>query len=286
MRVMFGMFNTRTWYLLGLCLTVVIVAIVGYSMRKGNAPTTPPPSEGGLATSTEAGIGGEREEPGETQTTPTIPAPATRPTPRPKTQSTPASTQTKPLSLLSPLPGAEWVFGHLNEIKWSREVGLNGSMYLLDPITKVVIGWITPNVGPHQTSLVWDTKSLALSRTNPQKKDIAPGLYILRVKFDGPAPTLESSLSIVYPSQAKIPTYAVVIQGFAVIPSRLTVKKGEQVVFTNNDSVSYQLKLSSFTSYTLGPGDSQTLDTKILNPGIYEVYAAEYPSVRGVLVVE
>jgi hypothetical protein len=97
------------------------------------------------------------------------------------------STVKKPASIIfiTPVLGETWKIATPNSIAWSREGGIGGMIELLDAATKKSVGVILNELGPHQTSYAWNTRDLLLSRTNPLKKTVAPGRYLVKISFDG-----------------------------------------------------------------------------------------------------
>ncbi len=78
------------------------------------------------------------------------------------------------------------------------------------------------------------------------------------------------------------------IQGFAFTPATITAKKGDQIVFTNNDGVSHTVTADdgTFASGQLGQGQSFTLDTSTVASGSYAFHCSNHPSMTGTVVVE
>lgn len=240
-----------------------------------------------------ASSSGPRATPGTSQTpgAPTAETPKTGATPKPATggvSKTPTpspapSTSPSSIRVTSPSEGAEWVVNENHTIAWSREAGLSGGIYIVDASTRAVIGWITSNVASNQTSYTWDTRDLFLNRGSGLKKGITAGKYIIKIKFDGPKPEAQSgTFSLIYPEQVKTATYQVAIKNFLFSPSALTVRSGDQVVFTNSDSITHNFILSNFgLTYTLTPGGTLVFDTaKFPKSPSYDFYSEPYPAMR------
>ena len=83
-------------------------------------------------------------------------------------------------------------------------------------------------------------------------------------------------------------TKNVSIVDFAFAPSNLTVKKGDKIVFTNNDSVTHTVTADggAWDSGNLANGKSYTLDTTKLAVGTYAYHCTLHPSMKGTLVVQ
>lgn len=190
------------------------------------------------------------------------------------------SVQNSKISILSPLASDKWVIGQNNVIRWSGEAKISGSIYLIGALDKAVVGWIISDIGPNQTSYTWDTRDVFLSRTNPAKKNLGTGNYIVKIKFDSKAmPEVSSApFSIIYASEVVIPVYDVSIKDFKFNPATLTLKKGDKIRFTNNDSVDHRVLLLSVSPFVVAPGQSFVFDTSILTGGTYTFYSDVYSS--------
>ncbi|MBI2033567.1 MAG: hypothetical protein HYT13_00495 [Candidatus Liptonbacteria bacterium] len=237
---------------------------------------------------------GPRVTPGVSQTpgTPALETPpktGVSPEPTPGASKTPTPSPTPPVAspssikVISPSEGAEWVVNENHVIAWSKEAGLSGGIYIVDASTKAVIGWVLSNTAPSQTSYTWDTRDLFLNRGSGLKKGISAGKYILKIKFDGPKPETQSgTFSLIYPEQVKTATYPVAIKNFLFSPAALTVRSGDQVVFTNNDPITHKFILSNFgLTYTLASGETLTFDTaKFPKSPSYDFYSEPYPAMR------
>ncbi len=217
----------------------------------------------------------------ENQSTPT-PPPALQAPGTPKSQTSGTSQQTKTISILSPIPSEKWAIGETNTIKWSKESGVPGSVYLVKASDKSIVGWINSEIGPHQTSFTWDGRDVAVSRYNAQKRSVDRGEYIIKIVFDtNRIPTISSGVfSLLYKSEIPIGNYTVTIKGLVFSPSALSVKKGAKLTFVNNDSVTHQVILSSFSPFVIESGGSYIFDTSSLFPGIYDFYSDVYSSLR------
>ncbi len=192
------------------------------------------------------------------------------------------------INFTAPAADIKWVFGKTNTIQWIKETGSTGSVYLLSASDKSVVGWITQQTAPHQTSFAWNTRDLSISRTDPSKKTVATGAYIIKATFDG-NPKIEFSsapFSIIYESEVQIPVHNLTIQNYAFPSSSLTVKKGDKLVFTNNDPVTHTLNLTSYSPFVIPSGSQFTFDTNILTPGSYNFYSQAYPTLKITMTVQ
>jgi len=217
--------------------------------------------------------------------TPAKPSGSTTQTPKkPNTPTAPKSVSG--IAFTSPLGGTEWKIGELHTVSWSREGGLTGQLMLLDTKTKALIGVLNPSLGTRQTSYQWDTLGVAISRTNPSRKEITAGAYILKLAFDGPVGTVESApFSLTHTSQSQTSAAIIAIEGAVFSPTTLRVKKGITVTFTNKDSVSYVFKINTF-GQTIAPGASIPFETSAFFPGVYDLYSETTPSLKGSLIIE
>lgn len=91
----------------------------------------------------------------------------------------------KIITIITPVQGDVWTIGTDNLISWNQAGGISGDIYLADAQTGAFVGVILPQIGPQQTSYTWNTRDLLLDRTNPLKKDVTPGNYVLKIAYDG-----------------------------------------------------------------------------------------------------
>jgi plastocyanin len=219
-----------------------------------------------------------------TQAPPSAPSPTTTPPPTPATK--PATKSS--ISIISPAASDKWVLGQSHTIQWSKEAGVTGSIYLVNAADGTTVGWINSEINVHQTYYSWNSGEVSLARYSPAKKNIPPGQYVIKIKFDNKVqPEIKSAaFSIIAASTEQIPVYNITIKNFAFSPNTLTVKKGDKVVFTNNDSVTHRVLLGNIPPYTLAPGASTTVDTSILFASTYAYYCDIYPSMTGTLIVQ
>ena len=93
------------------------------------------------------------------------------------------------------------------------------------------------------------------------------------------------SVSAVAPAPTVNPAPAAVsIQNFAFDPATLTVKKGTEVIWTNNDSAPHKIQSDSFSSKTLGQGTSFSFTFN--EAGNFDYFCAIHPSMTGRIIVE
>lgn len=206
-------------------------------------------------------------------------------TPAPAKTTSPATGRTiakqPAISVLSPAKGDKWAINVSHTIRWSSPASATGQIYLVSASTGITVGWINPGTGANQTYFDWSADSVALSRTSGVRKDITVGDYIIKIKFDNNTPEISSGVfSIVYPSEIKVPVYNAAIKNFVVTPSSVSVKKGDQVLITNNDPVSLVISVVGRSGMTIQSGQSQVFDTANLSSGQYYLYSEQYPSLK------
>jgi len=118
---------------------------------------------------------------------------AVSPTQTPTQTSTPTSSMGRPsaattrppapptIHFVTPVKNDIWKIGSQDLISWDRAGNFSGSISILDATTKQSIGVILPQIGTKQTSYTWNTRDVLISRTDPLKKNILPGTYVLRI---------------------------------------------------------------------------------------------------------
>lgn len=212
----------------------------------------------------------------------------TNPVTLPKRAVTSPSQKATGVEVLSPRDSDAWIIDSQNIIAWSREMGIAGSIALIDAKTEKVAGWIAQNVGARQSSFQWDTRDVFLSYYESLKKPVEAGSYKVRIFFEGGKGDAESKTFMIgkegeLKNRINIVTYS----NLVFTPGGVTVPQGDRVIFKNNHTVS-QVFSSRTTShsYNLRPGESALLDTKDLPPGLYEFYAAGSPLSKVTILVK
>lgn len=76
----------------------------------------------------------------------------------------------------------------------------------------------------------------------------------------------------------------IVIKNYTFTPSTLTVKAGDTVTWTNNDSVAHSIKSATFNSSTLNTGD--TFKFTFNTPGTYNYNCGIHPTMTGIVIVQ
>ncbi len=272
--------NVRGIAIGAVAVIVVVVISIFAGIRfaeKSQAPDAPPQTASGTSASPS-----QSSATGTTAQRTSAPgAPAVAPKPKSGSAYLPV------IPLTSPVGGEAWVIGTQHLISWSMDAGVTGGIYLVDAATDNTVGWITSSNAPHQTSYTWGTSEVYLSRGSPVKKNIGPGIYIIRIRFDAPnrPDSVSKSFSIIYAGQVQIPSHTVILKNYSFFPASLTVPKGDTVVFQNNDTITYTIKLASLSPIVIPAGQSFTFDTSVLTPGPYPVYATDYSAMTFTLTV-
>jgi hypothetical protein len=88
------------------------------------------------------------------------------------------------IRFITPVVNDVWSIGATNPISWDNAADFTGEIDLLDGSGNFV-GVVLSQTGPNQTSYAWDTREYYLARYNPLKKEVVPGTYEIRLKFDG-----------------------------------------------------------------------------------------------------
>ncbi|MEK7195491.1 MAG: cupredoxin domain-containing protein [Patescibacteria group bacterium] len=229
---------------------------------------------------------GEGQTNGETKEQPAATGNGTQTSP----SYTPLSTKKTSITItvISPAGSDKWIINQLHTIKWSKEAGAKGSIYLVRSSDESVVGWINSEIGPHQTSYDWNTREVFTARYSPAKTNLKNGQYIIKLSFDSSEVGTVSSnvFSILYLDEVPTTVHNVTIQSYAFSPKTLTVKKGDKVVFTNNDPVNHRVVIGNLSPLTVAPGGTATLETSAFGPSPYNYYCDLHPSMTGTIVVQ
>lgn len=251
-------------------IALVIIFAVYIAFRPAALPTEEVPMPGISTTTTAFDVSGTQQQPA--QQTPRAPSAQTK-------QPAPGS-----MYITSPQIGERLIIGKNLTISWNKESGFKGFVYLADVSTGAVVGWINSEIGPHQTSYIWNTNDLFTARYSPTKKSVGVGRYKIVVGFDSKqAPISSGEIEVIYPSQATIDAYNIIIENFSATPASLTVKKGSALNFTNRDSSSHRIHAASIV-FQVAPNETYVFDTNILFPGVHEFYSEQYPTTARISV--
>lgn len=165
---------------IGIVVIIVVVIMFAVLLLYGGATTPTGPAQNGIstnntstaiATSTNGTASGNGtaaySSGGGASNIPALPGPAIT------------------INLLTPISNNVWTIGGTNSIAWDTSAGVTGEIDLVNATTKAFIGVILSETGPNQTSYSWDARSIYLARYSADKKDVVPGIYSIRIRFDG-----------------------------------------------------------------------------------------------------
>jgi hypothetical protein len=171
------------WRLVGLVvvIAVVVVGAVVLIVRSGNA-TPAVTAQNGTSTNN-ASTTVTNSAPGGDGVATASPAPQASGSGGRNIPALPGPAIT--IHLLTPISGNAWKIGGTNSIAWDNPAGITGEIDLVNADTKASLGVILSETGPHQTSYSWDARSIYLARYSADKKDVVPGVYSIRIHFDG-----------------------------------------------------------------------------------------------------
>jgi hypothetical protein len=168
--------QTSKWEIVGVVVVVAVVLIVLYGGGQNASP---------MPAGTSSPTGATVSDNGSAVPGGTTPAPSGGTSAGGTKAPTPSGPKTVPMTFVTPVPGDTWKIGTQNPIQWSREGNFSGQIELLDASTLQLVGVILNQIGTHQTSYTWNTRDLLLSRTNPLKKSVVAGRYVIKISFDG-----------------------------------------------------------------------------------------------------
>ena len=117
---------------------------------------------------------------------------------------------------------------------------------------------------------------------------MAGAVIISGCSLYGNAPSASNDSSIPVPTPTTqnpaVVGNAINIQNFAFSPATLTIKKGEAVTWTNNDSAPHQIKSATVNSELMSKG--QTFSFTFNDTGTFDYICAPHPSMKGKIIVE
>lgn len=255
----------------GLIGLVVIVLVVLAASNPDSSKVESDPN----ATSTETGA---PNAPPTTNPPKSSPPTSGTQTPKPPASQTAPKPNSQSIFITSPELDTRFNIGSNNLIKWSREPGVIGGLYLIDSSTGATLGWITPTTIQRQTSYTWDAKDIALSRISGTKKNVSPGRYNIGMKFDGPINDARSNtFYILYPQQDITFTHNLTIENFRFVPESIAVRIGEKITIRNKDQRTYTLTPKSYgENLTIAPGETKTILTGSYPEGQQGFYSQEH----------
>jgi hypothetical protein len=175
--------NSGKWIVAVIILVAVIVGVVIYVFhREGSGSSKASTAQSASTTTTSA------ESPTSSAETASSSGSTSGPGTTLPEKSVPTAYPAAPsivINLLTPMANDQWVIGQQNTISWSAYPNITGQIDLLNASDKSVVGVITSETEPHQTSYSWDTRSYNLGRYGGLMKDVVPGSYLIEVTFDG-----------------------------------------------------------------------------------------------------
>ena len=86
------------------------------------------------------------------------------------------------------------------------------------------------------------------------------------------------------PNQKLLGSNFIEIQNFAFNPATVTIKVGDRLTWTNNDSVQHQIKSDTFNSTPLSKG--QIFSFTFATAGTFDYSCAIHPSMHGRIIVQ
>ncbi len=114
---------------------------------------------------------------------------------------------------------------------------------------------------------------------------VAAGAYYYSKSYPAPMPMAPSQPVQGQPqNQNPMVSSTINIQNFAFNPAALTVKAGDTVTWTNNDSVQHQIKSNTFNSAPLTQG--QTFSFTFTTAGTFDYSCAIHPAMKGQIIVQ
>lgn len=110
--------------------------------------------------------------------------------------------------------------------------------------------------------------------------------YFIFTGYKTPQSNMQMPASGEQPAQTQNPAGSniISIQNFAFNPAALTVKVGDTVTWTNNDSVLHQIKSDTFNSNQLSKGQSYSFTFQ--TAGTFDYSCAIHPTMKGQIIVQ
>jgi plastocyanin len=192
------------------------------------------------------------------------------------------------VSFVTPVTGDVWPMNESHPIVWNKEAKMAGGLYLADS-KGAVVGWLVPSTGANQTSYAWDTRDVSVDRTGGNRKNIASGMYSVKLVLDGKSGEVSSvPFSIVAQGASGNVSYTVRLRDTKVSPNVLTVPRGAKVVFINNDARIHSISGDGIQPFKVpANGGTYVLDTAGMEAKTYnwlsDVYTYQAP---GTLIVK
>jgi plastocyanin len=135
-----------------------------------------------------------------------------------------------------------------------------------------MLTWITPDI----CSPAWAKAVLKSPTSLPGSHAAALGLA---VAWASTAFWCAEALAEAAPR-----VHAVQIEGMRFVPETLTVRRGERIVWTNNDLVPHTVTQAAFDSHAVAPNASWSYVAA--KPGTYPYGCTSHPAMRATLIVQ
>lgn len=155
-----------------------------------------------------------------------------------------------------------------------------GTLDLFDPSAYTGIGSIKVGTMPHWIGVSSD--SMTAYVTNENSNDVSV-VDLMSRTVKASVPVGNAPRKIVVQPTAAASSSAVTIDKFAFAPKDLTVKVGQTVTFTNNDSVAHTATSEVWDSGELVPGASYSFTPQ--QAGSYAYHCTIHPFMSGTLIV-
>ncbi|HSX48724.1 MAG TPA: cupredoxin family copper-binding protein [Candidatus Saccharimonadales bacterium] len=114
------------------------------------------------------------------------------------------------------------------------------------------------------------------------------GAYLYMGKSYSPATTTDTNMPTQQTgtNQPAVATKSITISNFSFSPATITVKVGDKVTITNNDSAPHTVTADdgSFDSGTIQPGATGTVT--LSKAGTFAYHCSIHPSMKGTVVVQ
>lgn len=114
------------------------------------------------------------------------------------------------------------------------------------------------------------------------------GIYLLQQKKNGqnyqPNTNNPQTQSINSLPNDNLSNLDIIIKNFLFSPAELTIKAGDTVVWTNQDSMAHVIAGSGFQSDTLNKG--QSFSFTFNNVGTFDYICSIHPSMKGKIIVQ
>ena len=111
---------------------------------------------------------------------------------------------------------------------------------------------------------------------------IIAAVALLNRKNSSSTPSNTNAVS--NPTSAALAPNSVSIMNFSFNPGTLTIKTGDTVTWTNNDSTTHTIKSATFNSGDLNQGDTFKFTFNV--PGTFNYSCGIHPTMTGTIIVQ